>query len=239
MGGINVGSDYRQRMTRYEASAESVFVKAVKEGDLIALKKCVEDGADINQPSFFREATAVMYCANHPSRTNLLEYLLKHNPDLSLTNNQERSALAYAVYSKKVENVKCLLDADIDIVLGHKSIYRAIEAARERKCYDIEKLILESFVKKHFYNGFAKENDYTVSREEKLGISDITLTQAFNFASKEVITMGKGSLFIQPFKDIADQTRIKDAAEALKKLKGNPGNWQFYKAVKPVKPPVK
>lgn len=389
MGGTFDGSDDRRHAptstgAERNVSADAAFVEAVKAGDLIALKKSVEDGADINQHAFFIGATALVHCASDDSRIALLKYLLKCKADLSGRDWGGDSALMNAALFGQVENTKCLLEAGIDTELqnkngdtavvlaeyrNHKHIADLIRAAANileaehavsasiedlekgfkeaclQQDFDIETIkkyldagvdirktpftfggkdtgnalhqssfhdrenellrfflkhdpglinlqdsagdsalhftvyqnasknaetlielgidteirnhdgltalefaqqqgkqrlseaIIEAaYIAKNSKDGFLKENDYTISQFEELDRGEITLRKSFNFASREITTISKFGLVVQQFKDIENQDRIKAAAEALKALRGNPGNWQAYKPVSPAKP---
>jgi hypothetical protein len=79
-------------------------------------------------------------------------------------------------------------------------------------------------------DGFASENNTTVSTVEWFDASNITLTRFYNFAAQKITTqMCSEDKYVQQFNEISDQSRIEKAAKALKEFGGDTCAWKARK----------
>jgi ankyrin repeat protein len=87
----------------------NLFQNLIKKGDLVAIRKLVESGADINIQNH-NGWTPLMDAAMR-GRVSIIEYLLSKGADVKPVNTTDASALAYAALSGECRSIQILLDA--------------------------------------------------------------------------------------------------------------------------------
>jgi len=85
------------------------FSRFIKKGDLVAVRKMVESGADVNVRDRFGW-TPLILAAVH-ARTPIISYLLSVGADIRAINNGGESALAHAALHGKGRSIQVLLEA--------------------------------------------------------------------------------------------------------------------------------
>jgi len=87
----------------------NLFRNLIKKGDLVAIRKLVESGADINIRN--DHGWTPLMAATVRGRVPIIEYLLSKGADVKPVNNADASALAYAALSGECRAIQILLDA--------------------------------------------------------------------------------------------------------------------------------
>jgi len=112
---------HRQSVSLLDNSDETTTdVKSLgeraQEGDLVAVKKYVEDGVSMSAASGQFKRTALIRAAMH-GRTNVLGYMVSKLPPQLLddVDSEGRSALSWAAYNNHPECVELLVTANADI----------------------------------------------------------------------------------------------------------------------------
>jgi ankyrin repeat protein len=206
--------------------------KACIKEDLDGMKSAFDQGADINAPLFENNINALLYFARLPEKNRLLEQLIALGADLEHNSSMKNTALHYAAMCNRYGNVCRLLEAGSEIRKKNLDNKTALDLAENYENIKIAELIRKTDHDRNNYNGFVRESSSTVSMVENFEFSQTSLRKAFNFATQEVTTFAKAGVNIQQFNEISNKKRLEEAAEALKALGGDPGDW------KPQKPGV-
>ncbi|MBN2533408.1 MAG: ankyrin repeat domain-containing protein [Spirochaetales bacterium] len=114
--GISLGpATVKKTLTREEAltmTLEESLYEAIWEGNVDAVKKLVESGAEVNK---MVEGTTPLIIASRTGNLSIVRFLLSHKADVTITTRSGYSAFLPALYDNNTEIVKLFLNAGVNL----------------------------------------------------------------------------------------------------------------------------
>lgn len=133
----------------------SALMGAVYWSNFNMVKELIDRGADINYKSEFNYNTPLITSLRLGGRieTDIVELLINRGADVNHVNDQEDSALALAIYKKKLGIVKLLLDKKANVNCINKDKDSALTLAARVGDLNIVKLLLDKKADVNYING--------------------------------------------------------------------------------------
>lgn len=172
-----------------EIMNEKDIVKAVKNNDLQAVTKALENGADVN--SFDSNKRSLVLIATNKSNIEMAKLLVKYGADVNQQADNQDSAFLYAGASGQTELVKLFLDNGARFDVFNRYNGSALIPACERGHVEIVRLL-------------ANTKNYPIDHVNRLGWTGLM----------EAIVLGDGSKkyqqIVQILKDAGAKMDIPD-----------------------------
>ena len=130
-------------ITKFKLFESKEWFNAIRENDIDAVKKFIEDGIDINIKENNEQHRAGLLWASDFEYIDMIKLLLDNNADVDTQNNNNETPLYRAVYRHNKEIVSLLLDNNADVNILVKDNYTSIILAAMLNYNHILKLLLE------------------------------------------------------------------------------------------------
>ena len=114
--------------------------QAAEKGNLKAVKKLLEAGANVDKATKNSRTTALM-CAAYHGHSGVVELLLGRGADVDKANNDGKTALIVAAKKGNLKAVKKLLEAGANVDKVDKNGKTALKLAEENFCKEIVDLL--------------------------------------------------------------------------------------------------